>query len=311
MSAMEIASKLPISDIDMAAKRLERMLPSLASHSLLECSIRTNQDGSKERVYGLSNVGAYFIINNSSKGSVAPLSVLIHRVYGDLWKDVKDAILDPNNNDHFGKVYGMPAFEYMKRNKEMSHVFDQTMAHSGPLGMKRVINLYNGFEGLTTLVDVGGGIGQALSLIISAFPSIKGINFDMPHVVKNAPPYEGIEHVGGDMFESIPKGDAIMLKHVCHNWSDKECVKFLRNCYEALPQDGKVIVLDFIMPEIPNSSSASKHACDMDYLMFIIHGGKERTQKEFERLCINSGFSRFQLACPTSLTAFGVMEFYK
>ncbi|XP_057737363.1 isoliquiritigenin 2'-O-methyltransferase-like [Arachis stenosperma] len=315
MSASEIASKLPIEkeDTDMVAKRLERMLPSLASHSLLECSIRINQDGTKERVYALSNVGAYFRSSHHEHeygGSLTPLSVLFHRVYDDLWKDAKDSILDPNNN-HFERVYGMPMFEYLKTNKEISHVFDQTMAQSGPLGMKRIISLYKGFEGVKTLVDVGGGIGQTLNLIISAFPSIKGINFDMPHVVKNAPSYLGIEHVGGDMFESVPKGDAIMLKHVCHNWSDEECVKFLRNCHEALPQHGKVIVLDFIMPEIPNSSNSSKHICDVDYLMFIINGGKERTQKEFERLCINSGFSRFQVACTTSLTTFAVIEFYK
>ncbi|KAL8162206.1 hypothetical protein V2J09_013695 [Rumex salicifolius] len=57
-------------------------------------------------------------------------------------------------------------------------------------------------EGISTLVDVGGGIGSSLNMIISSYPSIKGVNFDLPHVVHNAPAYPGVEHVGGDMFSS-------------------------------------------------------------------------------------------------------------
>ena len=83
MSASEIASKLPNQHPDLA-NRLERMLPSLASHSLLTCSIRTNEDGKKERVYALSPVGKYFTLDEDG-GSLAPLSTLVHRGYHDLW----------------------------------------------------------------------------------------------------------------------------------------------------------------------------------------------------------------------------------
>jgi caffeic acid 3-O-methyltransferase len=65
------------------------------------------------------------------------------------------------------------------------------MAHSGPLEMKRVLTLYKGFEGVSTLVDVGGGVGNALKQIISEYPSIKGINFDLPQVIQDAQPHPG------------------------------------------------------------------------------------------------------------------------
>ncbi|PPD84376.1 hypothetical protein GOBAR_DD18691 [Gossypium barbadense] len=74
--------------------------------------------------------------------------------------------------------------------------------------------------------------GATLSMIVSKYPTIKGINFDLPHVIENAPTCPGVEHVGGDMFASVPKGDAI----------------FMKKCYEAVPDNGKMIVADSILP---------------------------------------------------------------
>ncbi|XP_057740682.1 flavone 3'-O-methyltransferase 1-like [Arachis stenosperma] len=227
-------------------------------------------------------------------------------------KDTKDAILDANNHNHFQRMYGKMAFEYMETDRELGNLFGEAMSQAGPLGVKSILDAYKGgFDGISTLVDVGGGYGQVLKQILFQYPSIKGINFDLPHVVKNAPPHPGIEHIGGDMFESVPKGDAILIKRVCHNWGDEECVKFLRKCYEALPADGKVIVLETLVPEIPKSTSKDICAVDMDYSMFLVHGGKERTEKQYEKLCKRSGFSRFKVACNDSSAIDAVMEFYK
>ena len=61
-------------------------------------------------------------------------------------------------------------------------------------------------------MDVGGGIGSAVAEIVKSFPHIKGINFDLPHVVATAPMYDGVKHVGGDMFQAIPNADAVFMK---------------------------------------------------------------------------------------------------
>ncbi|KEH40859.1 caffeic acid O-methyltransferase [Medicago truncatula] len=209
-SASEIASELPNQHPELA-ERLERMLTVLASYSLLTCSIRINEDGNKERVYALSSIGQYFALDKDG-GSLRPLSALIHRGYHHVWYDVKDAIINPNNNDHFHKVHGSPAYKYLEKNQELNQIFNKAMAQSGPLEMKRILTLYKGFEEVSTLVDVGGGVGNALKQIISEYPSIKGINFDLPQVVQDAPTHPGIEHVEGNMFESVPGGDAILLK---------------------------------------------------------------------------------------------------
>ncbi|KAI8018579.1 hypothetical protein LOK49_LG04G00696 [Camellia lanceoleosa] len=65
--------------------------------------------------------------------------------------------------------------------------------------MNKILETYNGFEGLNSVVDVGGGNGAILNMIVSKYPTIKGINFDLPQVIEKSPYH-------GDMFSSIPKG---------------------------------------------------------------------------------------------------------
>jgi len=97
---------------------------------------------------------------------------------------------------------------------------------------------------------------------------------------------------------------------VLHNWSDEKCVEILSNCHKALSGNGKVIVLEIIMPEEPEATEESQLISCLDNLMFISAGGKERTEKQYENLCKLAGFSKFHVACRSS-SGPGVMEFYK
>ncbi|XP_037497528.1 caffeic acid 3-O-methyltransferase 1 [Jatropha curcas] len=147
-------------------------------------------------------------------------------------------------------------------------------------------------------------------MIISKYPSIKGINYDLPHVIQSAPPYTGIQHVGGNMFTGIPKGDAIMIKDTCHNWSDDNVVRLLKNIYEVLPENGKLIILNALLPEEPETSKASQYVSRLDNVMLAQPGGKERTAREFEALTEAAGFTNFLVAC-VAHGIWAVMESYK
>ena len=68
------------------------------------------------------------------------------------------------------------------------------------------------FDGLSRLVDVGGDNGITLKVLVKAFPWLRGINFDQPHVVYVAAVISGVENVRGDMFESVPMANAAFLK---------------------------------------------------------------------------------------------------
>ncbi|KAF3570317.1 hypothetical protein F2Q69_00060000 [Brassica cretica] len=66
---------------------------------------------------------------------------------------------------------------------------------------------YDLFDGVATVVDVGGGTGETMGILVKEFPWIKGINFDLPHVVEVVQAMDNVENVGGDMFDSIPACD--------------------------------------------------------------------------------------------------------
>lgn len=112
----------------------------------------------------------------------------------------------------FEAVHGVDLWEFGAANPEHSKLFNDGMACDARVTVSAVLEgCPEVLEGVGTLVDVGGGNGTALQLIVKACPWIKGINFDLPHVVAMAPLCTGIEHVGGSMFDHVPKGDAVFM----------------------------------------------------------------------------------------------------
>ncbi|KAK8658340.1 hypothetical protein V6N13_036548 [Hibiscus sabdariffa] len=289
--------------------KLVLLLPfHLKNYSILTCSLRNLPDGKVERLYGLGPV-CKFLTKNEDGVTLSALSLMNQdKVLMESWYYLKEAVLE--GGIPFNKAYGMTAFEYHGTDPRFNKVFNRGMSDHSTITMKKILETYDGFEGIKTLVDVGGGVGATLSMIISKYPTIKGINFDLPYVIEDAPSYPGVEHVGGDMFVSVPKGDAIFMKWICHDWIDEHCSKFLKKCYEALPDNGKVIVAECILPDYPDPSLATKLVVHIDCIMLAHNpGGKERTQKEFEALAKGAGFQGFQVKC----SAFGtnIMEFLK
>ncbi|KAH1225500.1 Isoliquiritigenin 2'-O-methyltransferase [Glycine max] len=301
MSASEVASKLPTQH-KIYLKGL------IACCVYLPVILFLPEDGGVERLYELSPVGKYFV-NDETTGSLALFSTFMnHGTLVDAFLNFKEILLDCDNGLYI-KVHGMPIYQGIQSDPAWDHTFNKAMANICTREMTKILEIYTGFEGISLLIDVGGGVGQCLNMIIYKYPSIKGVNFDLPQVIQQAPTYPGIEHFEGDMFESVPKGDAILLKGILHNWSDENCLKILNNCYKALPENGKLVVVDFIMPEAVQSTEADKMVTSFDNLMFL-DGGSERTEKEFLNLCKCSDFSSFQVVC-RAFTALGVMEFYK
>lgn len=102
---------------------------------------------------------------------------------------LKDVILE--GKDAFMSAHGMRAFEYLGSDEQFAEMFNLAMSESSTLVMKKILEVYKGFEDVNTLVDVGGGVGTVLSLVTSKYPHIKGTNFDITSVIANAPPYPG------------------------------------------------------------------------------------------------------------------------
>eukprot|EP00253_Pinus_taeda_P028083 PITA_28083 len=143
--------------------------------------------------------------------------------------------------------------------------------------MASIVKVYDdGFKNVNTVVDVAGGTGLAISMIVEAHPHIGGINLDLPHVIDTAPASPGVEHVRGNMFEHIPPADAVFFKCVLHDWKDEQCVEILKTCHEIL------IIVDAIIEEEVGCVKQMGLRSDIEMMAFT-EGGTERTEDEFKK----------------------------
>ncbi|KAJ4775308.1 hypothetical protein LUZ62_060819 [Rhynchospora pubera] len=169
------------------------------------------------------------------------------------------------------------------------------------------------FDGINNLVDVGGGTGSTIKIIVDSFPDLRCTVFDLPHVVDNSLNNDSISVIGGDMFDKIPPADAILLKTILHDWSDEACVQILKKCKEAIESttnNGKVIVVDMVLDaEIDNDSKETETKLIYNLSMMSLFGGKERTKKEWHGLILGAGYSDYKIY-PARMPLYSVIELY-
>jgi hypothetical protein len=199
------------------------------------------------------------------------------------------------------KIYGMPIFEYFRRNAEEGQMFHDSMTALSTIDGPAVAAAYS-FDEIHSIVDVGGGHGLLLATILKRNPGMKGILYDVPHVVEGAkdgplkPVMERCTLASGDMFSSVPAGaDAYIMKHIIHDWPDDLCVKILKACRKGVNAGGKLLVVDHVI-QPGNDFSPGKF---LDLQMLIFPGGCERTEKQFRDLFAAAGW-RLTRILPTA-----------
>lgn len=123
------------------------------------------------------------------------------------------AFLQGTASTPFEVTHGTSFWGYCGQHPEFNKTFHDAMACDSKFVMDLVVkDCRTIFEGSKSLVDVGGGTGTAANVLSKAFPNLKCTVFDLPHVVSGMEKTENIEFVAGDMFESIPPADIILLK---------------------------------------------------------------------------------------------------
>jgi copper chaperone CopZ len=199
------------------------------------------------------------------------------------------------------QVYGAHIFEYLRQNPEEAQIFHDTMTALSMIDGPAVAAAYS-FDGILSVVDVGGGHGLLLATILARNPHLKGTLYEVPHVVEGCrngpltPVMERCTLASGDMFSSVPAGaDAYIMKHIIHDWSDDLCVKILTACREGVNPGGKLLVVDNVIRP-GNEFSPGKF---LDLQMLIFPGGRERTEKQFGDLFAAAGW-RLSRIIPTA-----------
>jgi len=183
-------------------------------------------------------------------------------------------------------TFGMPFFQYVTEHPDRGRIYDAAMnAIHGPETVP-MLDAYD-FSQFHTVVDVGGGNGLTLAGILQRHPAVRGILFDLPTVAEGARPVlshlglsDRCQIVGGDFFSSVPAGgDAYVLRHILHDWDDEQALSILRNCREATGPEGRVLVVESVIP----SGNGPCFGKWVDLMMLII-GGRERTEEQYREL---------------------------
>lgn len=195
----------------------------------------------------------------------------------------------------FSHRFGMEVFEYYPQHPEPAAIFDRAMSGFSSIEGAAVVENYD-FSGINSLVDVAGGHGRLLSSILQANPHMTGILFDMPEVIDRAqsqiahsPIHDRCQLVSGSFFEPLPAGaDAYLLKHILHDWDDARSIAILKQCHQAMPAHGKLLVVEHIIP--PGNDPNIGKLLDINMLV-MCPGGKERTTEEFQDLFAAAGFT--------------------
>ena len=193
----------------------------------------------------------------------------------------------------FNHIHNKGVFEYFEENSGHATIFNDAMTSLSASVSEPIVNTYD-FSGIAKLADVGGGHGLLLSAILKKYPAMKGILYDAASVVSGAKGLlaaqgvnERCERVAGDFFESAPPADAYIMKHIIHDWEDEKSITILRNCRQAMTGNGKVLVVEMVVPE-GNTPSTSKFL-DLEMLLFL--HSHERTEKEYGALFEKAGLT--------------------
>lgn len=214
----------------------------------------------------------------------------------------------------FDRIFGMSNFEYWEHDAEAGAIHDAYFRAMARTTSAPLVAGYD-FSRFGTVVDVGGSNGSLLAAILRAHPGVRGILFDLPHVVAGAAPVlaeAGVADrcavVGGTFFESVPPGaNAYLLKYIIHDWDDARAGAILRRCREAAAPGAVLLLIEQVLPERLEAGTAAQRVTRLDLQMLVLTpGGRERTEGEFRALLGAAGFA-LRAVLPTA-SPFHILE---
>ena len=195
-------------------------------------------------------------------------------------------------------LYGEGSFEYLAAHPQGAAIFNEAMAEAtGEVG-RAVAAIYD-FAKFGQIVDVGGGNGTLVAAILASAPLLRGIVFDLPAGVTEAPRQladagcaDRCKVIEGNFFQSVPSGaDAYILKSIIHDWDDDRSMAILRNCRTAMSPTSRLLLVERVMPIQMQAEHSHRRVAMMDMHMLGLLGGRERTEAEYRTLLDASGFT--------------------
>jgi hypothetical protein len=236
-------------------------------------------------------------LRTGTPDSVRAMAILWgHPMHWKAWGSFLDTVR--TGVDSFQLTFQQPLFEFFAANPDLAELFDQSMTSFSAFEADAIAAAFD-FSRFETIVDVGGGEGLLLSTTLQRNPTARGAVVDLPHLAPRAAAVfdrigvsDRATFVPGDFFQPLPaRADAVVLKNIVHDFDDQLAAAILRRCREALTPNGRVLIVQEVIP-IGNAPSAGKM---LDMQMLLI-GGRERTEDEYRALAGKAGLQIVSIA---------------
>jgi hypothetical protein len=248
--------------------------------------------------FGLTPLGQK--LRSNTTGSMRDVAVALTAPAHWLpWGRLIDAIRQGQPQTQ--SALGQELFQYYAENADEGRAFTGAMSHASGLAAEEVAHLLD-TSGAEHVVDVGGASGTIIAALLGKNPTLSGTIFELAHVVpdaRKALAERGLslrcQVVEGDFFKSVPNADLYILRRIIHDWDDEQSIRILSNCARALRRNGRVVLLEQVLPEDHCISQTAL----ADLNMLVLLPGRERSAKQFRDLLQFAGL-RLDRITPTT-----------
>jgi O-methyltransferase domain/Dimerisation domain len=288
--AIYVVAKLAIADLlKDGAKNCDELAQATNTHA--QSLVRVMRTLASVGVFTEVDIGRFGLtplaepLQTNVPDSIRAWAIMLGEESYRAWSELQYTV--KTGKPAFDQVYKMRRFEYLERHPDAAEVFNTAMTGLYRRVHTTVVKAYS-FVGFSKIVDVGGGNGFLISLILNANPHLTGTLFETSTVIEDAK--KNIETAGlaarcetvaGDFFLSVPEGgDAYLLAHVMQSFDDDRSVVILRNCHRAMPEHGKLLLVEPVI----SRGDAPSFAKLLDLHMLVVTGGRQRTEVEYGTL---------------------------
>ncbi len=267
-------------ELGVQPRPLFRVMRTLAGRGIF------TQDASNR--FGLTELGGP--IRSDHPQSVRHALIM----HGELHYQAAGALLHTvrTGQTGFEHLYGKGLFDYLADHPDDSATFNAAMANSAGVWASPIKDF--DFGGRKVVVDIGGGKGTLLAALMERNRHLRGILYDLPQGVAEAPQYlrsrgvaDRVEIRTGDAFHSVPKGgDVYVFSRVLHDWPDEKARQLLATARKAMTNDDLLLLWEAVVPKGDAPSSTK----NIDLTMLFLLGGAERTEAEWRTMLRETGF---------------------
>nr|ACO90252.1 reticuline 7-O-methyltransferase-like protein [Papaver bracteatum] len=289
----EIINSLKSTKASPNAEYLTRVMRLLVHNRVFTSQVHQE---SNQIVYNLTRSSKWLL--KDSKFNLSPTVLFdTHPIIVKPWQYLGRCVQE--NGFPFERAHGREIWDLASADPKFNNLLNGAMGCTSTTIINEMLLGYkDGFSGIGSLVDVGGGTGTIIAEIVEANPHIIGTNL-RPSTCGgySAWIFQELSMLVVICLLTFPEADAVLMKWILHDWSDEDCTKILKKLYKAITKkkNGEVIIVECVLR--PGGSGLfDKIGLIFDMgMLALTSGGKERTEDEWKMLLNNAGFPRYNI----------------